>query len=149
MAQDEVTQVLSAVSRFLASLSRADVESLTTGERKLGLLPSPSKKTRAPVKQKRDISDEEMKRDLASLGELNSREEGLLLLDEKYRTKALLEKLARTADLHVQRSDNVEMLRSRVIEATIGYRLRSRAIQGEGGSMIKNTDAVETPDLLG
>lgn len=60
-----------------------------------------------------------------------SREEGIAHLDDLGLSRAGLEKLARALDLPVGRSDRVDRLKERIVEATIGYRLRSGAIKGE------------------
>ncbi len=59
----------------------------------------------------------------------DSREEGMEYLAEKCQRKDELELLVRHLDLPVSKKDSIEKLREKVIEATIGYRLRSKAIQ--------------------
>jgi len=61
---------------------------------------------------------------------LPSREAGHVLLREKVRTKAALEAIARSLQLPMQREDTVDRLRTKIVEHTIGARLRSDAIQG-------------------
>ncbi len=53
-------------------------------------------------------------------------------LDSKYSSKKLLELIARRLDIPIIRQDKVEFLRDKIIEATVGSRLRSQAIQGTG-----------------
>ena len=45
-------------------------------------------------------------------------------------TKKHLEVIARALDIAVQKSDKVDTLRHKIVEATVGARLRSSAIQG-------------------
>ena len=61
----------------------------------------------------------------------NSREEGAALLKEKCSTKEELTRLAKYLDLPVQKLDKIDQISERIIEATIGFRIRSAAIQGE------------------
>ena len=60
-----------------------------------------------------------------------SRDTGYSLLSAEVRNRKTLEALARFLQLPVQRDDTVERLRAKIIENTIGSRLRSAAIQGE------------------
>lgn len=61
---------------------------------------------------------------------LTSREAGESLLNNELPTKTGLESLARHLGLPVQRDDTLARLRTKVVEHTIGSRLRSSAIQG-------------------
>lgn len=65
---------------------------------------------------------------------LPSREEGKKLLSEVASSKAQLERLARAMDLPIAKYESVEQLRDKIIEASIGARLVSRAIRGDGDS---------------
>lgn len=67
----------------------------------------------------------------AQLQVLKSREDGESLLREKIPNKRGLEEFARFLQLPVQRDDTTERLRAKIIENTIGSRLRSEAIQGK------------------
>jgi hypothetical protein len=61
----------------------------------------------------------------------NTREEGFRVLDDFCPTKKDLQSLAIYIDIPNSRKYSIPTLRDKIIEATIGYRLRSRAIQGE------------------
>lgn len=65
-----------------------------------------------------------------ALEKLETREEGVKLLKEKCKFKKDLIQLSKYIDIPVQKSDKVEQLIERIIEASIGYRVRSAAIQG-------------------
>jgi len=70
-------------------------------------------------------------RELATkLQQLSSREAGESLLQHEISNRQGLEALARFLQLPVQRDDSVERLRAKIVENTIGSRLRSSAIQG-------------------
>jgi len=66
----------------------------------------------------------------AKLLTLRSREDGDTLLQAKAPNRRSLESLARFLQLPVQRDDTTNRLRSKIVENTIGSRLRSQAIQG-------------------
>jgi lipopolysaccharide biosynthesis regulator YciM len=65
------------------------------------------------------------------LQELDTRNSGEVLLKEKIANRETLESLARFLQLPVQRDDTIERLRAKIVENTIGSRLRSDAIQGK------------------
>ena len=66
----------------------------------------------------------------AKLQMLRSREDGERLLQDEVLNRRALEGLARFLQLPVQRDDTIERLRAKIIENTVGSRLRSEAIQG-------------------
>jgi hypothetical protein len=61
---------------------------------------------------------------------MSSREQGAQHLLSAAPTKTALQEVARYLDLPVRKSETIAELRERIVEATIGYRLRSRAIRG-------------------
>jgi hypothetical protein len=67
----------------------------------------------------------------AQLQTLQSRDAGDALLGEKVPNRSGLEAIARFLQLPVQRDDTVDRLRAKIVENTIGSRLRSGAIQGK------------------
>ena len=58
-----------------------------------------------------------------------SREEGYALLEKHCPTKASLQNLARHLDLHILRDDDATMIRDKIVEAAIGFRLRFNAVR--------------------
>jgi hypothetical protein len=61
---------------------------------------------------------------------LNSRDEGHALLSSASLTRRELEKLGRLVETPILKTDNMERLAERIIEASIGSRLSSAAIRG-------------------
>ena len=61
---------------------------------------------------------------------LNSRTEGESFLKSNCNNKSAFERVAKKLDLPFQKTDGIEKLVSKIIERTIGFRLRSQAIQG-------------------
>jgi len=59
-----------------------------------------------------------------------SRSDASKFLENSFGTKKALEQIARHLDVLVSKQDKAETLRDRIIEATVGARLRSEAIQG-------------------
>jgi hypothetical protein len=69
---------------------------------------------------------------------MTEREKGLTLLRKEYVDRSFLKRLARKIDLPISDRDNIEILAEKIIEATIGYRLRSKAIQNSSDAEITN-----------
>ena len=61
-----------------------------------------------------------------------SREDAQIFLVNNHPTKKSLELIARKLDIPIIKQDTLVVLRDKVIEATVGARMRSQAIQGEG-----------------
>lgn len=59
-----------------------------------------------------------------------NREEAQHFLDANLSTRKSFELIARKLDISISKQDKIETLRDKVIEATVGARLRSQAIQG-------------------
>lgn len=72
----------------------------------------------------------DMTETVAKLTASASRSEASKLLEDSFATKKALEQIARHLDVVVSKQDKAETLRDRIIEATVGARLRSEAIQG-------------------
>lgn len=67
---------------------------------------------------------------ITKLTMLSSREEASQYLDATFSTKKALDQIARHLDVPVPKQDKVETIRDKIIEATVGARLRSEAIKG-------------------
>lgn len=78
-----------------------------------------------------DTSAEEA---IAQITSLPSRQDAQALLDSKFSSKKALELIARKLDIPIIRQDKVEDLRDKIVEATVGARIRSQAIQGTTGA---------------
>ncbi|WP_417746720.1 hypothetical protein [Rosistilla oblonga] len=63
-----------------------------------------------------------------------TRDSATRLLEDEKLSKAGLQSLARMLDLPCQKSDTVDRLVEKIVEAVIGYKLRSKAIQGTSES---------------
>lgn len=61
-----------------------------------------------------------------------TRLEAQSFLDSNFSNKKMLEQIARRLDIPIIRQDKVEVLRDKIIEATVGAKMRSQAIQGTG-----------------
>lgn len=127
-SKELATALLQKVLRFVADLPEEDLVALVAGRKKLQLAQGSQKgaKKTGQTSKQRDYVEISV-----ALSALTSREEGEELLADLSLNKAELQKLAAKLDLPVMRDDSVQRLRSKIIETTIGYRLRSRAILGQ------------------
>lgn len=66
-----------------------------------------------------------------ALARVESRQEAYDFLMRSFETRRTLEMLARFLDVPVVKQDKIESIRDKVIEATVGARLRSEAIKGK------------------
>ncbi len=67
---------------------------------------------------------------ISKLTNFPSREEAQRFLETNGSTRKALEPIARSLDIPVLKQDKVDVLRDKIIEATVGARIRSQAIQG-------------------
>ncbi len=135
--KDVVLELLRELTRQVQSMDEAQLAQVMAGSAKLEVRVVPSK--RSATKPSRLGEN-----DLRELGELlkssRTREEGNVLLDQKISLREDMAKLAKFLDLPVQKSDSVEQIRARIIESTIGFRIRSAAIQGVTSGRSDKTD---------
>lgn len=66
----------------------------------------------------------------SELTALSNRSDALEFLNTKFATKKSIEQIARHLDIPIQKQDKAEVLRDKVVEATVGARIRSEAIKG-------------------
>lgn len=82
-------------------------------------------KEEPPAEAKLDLSEI-----VAKLTSSASRSDASKFLDDSFGSKKALDQIARHLDVVVLKQDKAETLRDKIIEATVGARLRSEAIQG-------------------
>ena len=125
-------------SAFLAASAlrrlAAAVERMSDDE--LGKLNDPGFEIeiRAVRRRPKDESAPEARLDMADivakLTASPSRADASKFLENGFETKKILQQIARHLDVAVLKQDKVETLRDKIIEATVGARLRSDAIKG-------------------
>lgn len=80
------------------------------------------------------VPDNSAEEAIAQLAAQANRQDAQALLDARYPSKKALELIARKLDIPIIRQDKVEDLRDKIVEATVGARIRSQAIQGTAGA---------------
>jgi len=123
---DRAAEVLRRVSNFLMTLTDDQVDDLIAGQVRITLTPGSRKKSHSrPL----SIAGSDVSRIRAELQSKATREEGITFLDSLVLTRESLRVIAVALDLPTPRTDTVAKLKDRIIDATIGYRLRSDAIR--------------------
>jgi len=69
---------------------------------------------------------------ITSLKAVGTRDAAYKLIEDSALTRSKLTQLARSLDLPMRGNDNVARIQEKIVEATIGFRLTSRAIRGNG-----------------
>lgn len=124
---EQSSKVLEQVGTFLQSLSSEQVEDLLAGRYRIALI-----KKQVPRESKASASSSgvDLNQLHVDLSNAESREAGENYLNDQNLNRANLQALARKLDIPVRKGDNMGAIRENIVEATIGYRLRSDAIRG-------------------
>jgi hypothetical protein len=126
---EKTAEVLRKISSFLRTLTDDQVDDLITGQVKLTLTENPRRK---PYSSRTSDAKPDINRLRQDLESKATREEGIALLDDLALTRESLRSIASALDLPTPRTDTVARLKDRIVDATIGYRLRSDAIRSRG-----------------
>ncbi len=126
--KDVFVAILRDIARQINAFDESDFAEVIAGNAKLQLSIQDSRRTSQSKREK--LTEEESQEVVEALKKLSSREEGLELLGEHAGSKEELNKIARVLDIPIKKGEQVDLLRSRIIESTIGYRLNSAAIKG-------------------
>ena len=125
--KNSISKIFNILAKELEKFSDEELADISFGKAKIKIdiinNSSTSKKSIAC-----DIDYQKVKSDLNSF---QTREEGLKYLNFQCKTKKELTALAKIIDIHVQKSDKIDQLKEKIIESTIGFRLRSAAIQNK------------------
>lgn len=121
---NDYADFLNVLAKQARALSEEDIKLVLLGknELKISVVAKQSANNKAPATE---IDVEEI---IGGLNEANDRDIALDLLSSM--NKKSLELVARALDIAIQRTDKVDTLRKKIVESTVGARLRSFAIQG-------------------
>jgi hypothetical protein len=128
--EQQTAQLLAILARLIRQLTARDVRDILEGRARLELVvqrPEGNLANGAPkgTPAAAPIDDAVV----AELLTFTSREEGLAFLRKLLRTRKALEALARYIDIPVSKMDNMARIRDKIVEGTIGYRLRSESVR--------------------
>lgn len=129
-----VRSILDTISDKLSKLSKNEIQLLINGDADIDILI-----VRKDVKSKNlRVNDklgleklDTFSKVISRLGEAVSRDAGIIILEEIIPLKNDLESFAKHIDVVVSKSDRVENIKNKIVDATIGAKLRSGAIQGK------------------
>lgn len=127
--QDRTIEILRRVALFLKGLTEEEAEDLANGRVRLELVGRPSRRHISKDSSAEALDIEALCKELAVKA---TREEGMTLLDSLNLTRESLRRVAAAVDAPTPKTDTVQRLKERIVEATIGYRLRSKAIRNSG-----------------
>ena len=111
-----------------------DINALLKGKGELQIIKDNPTPKATGAKQHHLMSDESYSEVTEKLRAFKTRETGMELLISTFPTKESTEKFARFLDLPVHKTDSIELLREKIVEAEIGSKLRSYAVQGRKSS---------------
>ncbi|MBI0331224.1 hypothetical protein [Burkholderia plantarii] len=116
---------LDRITKAIKSLSDVDLKKLGDSNFEIQI-----KFTRKRDNELAPISPLPMEAIAAKLTTFDDRKEAQVYLRSIAETKKDLERVARHFEMVISKQDTVDVLAERIIETTVGARLRSRAIQG-------------------
>lgn len=128
--QDNLLTVFRRISDALDLLSNEELQRLSDPSYTVEVR---AVRRRAKEEQSTAISEDVAKEFVKVLTGQSSRQDAQALLDAQFPSKKALEFVARHLDIPIVRQDKLEDLRDKIVEATVGARIRSQAIQGTGG----------------
>ena len=134
--KQQFVSLLQAILRDVKDLDEVSFERFLAGNLKISVVPktqSRSSRTTATC------SDEQIEQLKASLEKATAREEAKELIGSVLHTKRDMRYFARCLDIPVPSKASSEEVMSRLVEGTVGYRLRSAAIRKRGPSLHMGT----------
>ncbi len=123
--KNNISKIFNILAKELQKFSDEELADILSGKAKIkvDIINNSSTSKKAIV---HDMDYQKIKSDLNLF---QNREKGLEYLNLQCKTKKELTTLAKIIDIHVQKTDKTDQLREKIIESTIGFRLRSAAIQ--------------------
>ena len=120
---------VSEMERFLAFLNKwpqAMVKEIENGEKQIEInIISSSKEPNEPMSENSIVVSEA----ITFLNSMQTREEASSYFSTNDLKKADLEAICKQLDLPFTKKENMKTLQEKIIEGTVGYKLRSQAIQ--------------------
>ena len=93
----------------------------------------PNENSKKPKNQKANVGEQDLGDTLSQVANSPSREIGAELLDSFQLNREQLLRIARLGNIHVVKDDKNSIVKEKIIESTIGSRLRSNAVRGNFG----------------
>jgi hypothetical protein len=147
--RDAVAAILRKLSDSIRSLSASEWDAVVAGKFRVDITIGAAREARVESEDS-EVPDSDLSELASLLREASTREAGHDLLAARSMSKESLVRFARYLDIPASKRDPNERIRDRIIEATIGFRLRSRAVQGEGrdSGQIPDTGSSQTIEAV-
>lgn len=123
--------IFSSLSRAIENLSEDEILNVESGNFEIDFLFSKNKSVAQKNKARILLDESVLEKVNNLLNEASTREEGVLVLEENLKGRAELESFAKTIDVPIIKSDKVTNIKEKIVDATVGARLRSGAILGK------------------
>lgn len=132
MPRSRERMLLDIIVASMRRLSDRDIEALIDGQARFVLESiDPAPASRGVLNP---ATDSKLMKVIAELHSAPSRDEANAILGNANLRSVELRKLMRILDLPVSRTDTVDKLHYKIVDSTVGYKLRSNAIRGPQGS---------------
>ena len=115
------------LSSFLQKLSNEEIAELESGKKEIKI--ELTDKNNLTNRKTQTFDELQIQSLISELNTINSREVGMKLLVDRCRIRSDYEAIAKKLDIPFTKKDPVDKLKEKIIEGTIGFRLRSQAIQ--------------------
>ena len=139
--KQQFVSLLQAILRDVKDLDDMSFEGFLAGDLKIGVVRRAEARS---AKSATTCSEEQVARLKESLGKITAREQARDLIGNALRTRRDMKHFARCLDIPIPNRASSEEMMNRLVEGTVGYRLRSAAIrEREPGP--HSVDRVEPP----
>ena len=126
-----ISNLLLSVNKLVNKLTNEELEILESGNFELSLNMPKGKSSKGDKQSATTLDEGSLKSISEQLDSAKSREEGLVIIESSLKNKNELEFFAKHIDVAVMKSDRVDKIKDNIVDATVGARLRSSAIQGK------------------
>ncbi|RLC21944.1 MAG: hypothetical protein DRI57_01135 [Deltaproteobacteria bacterium] len=120
----DFSKLLQRLANEIKKLSHSDLKRVADGKADIVLQVVKKKQTHS-----KSVSEPDIEKIGQNIEGMTSREEGMSYLEAHVSTKNKLKLLAKHLEIPIRRTDKRDQIIEKIIESTIGYRLRSAAIQ--------------------
>ena len=127
--KQQFVSLLRDFARQIQAMDDTQIEGILAGELRIEVR-APERERAKAREGKARCSDREIELLRRELQEAGSREQARVLIDRYLRSKADLVHFARVLDISAPQKSSSDDIKTRLVESTVGYRLRSAAIRG-------------------
>lgn len=123
-------QLIDSFLSYIDNLSVDDILKLKKNEINIKFEIEPNLNKNIKKLKKVNLTASDIDLIISNLYQINNRQEGINYLSSKCSSKLDFENIVKKLDVPFQKKDSIDKLVYKIIERTIGFRLRSEAIQG-------------------